>query len=80
MLIRGKRGDRDIPGKDCCINMILLRFLTSSKAIKITRNKEPPDLYSSSMSTLYSEPRKPDIDYFFDNSKGKPGNQNFKII
>jgi len=27
------------------------------------------------MSTLYSEPRKPDIGYFSDNSKCKPGKQ-----
>jgi len=55
-----------------------VRFLTSSKVIKITRNKEPPDLYNSLMSTLYSEPRKPDIGYFFDNSKRKPGKQILK--
>jgi len=30
------------------------------------------------MSTLYSEPRKPDIGYFFDNSKRKPGKQIFQ--
>jgi len=56
----------------------LVRFLTSSKVIKITRNKEPPDLYNSLMSTLYSEPREPDIGYFFDNSKRKPGKQFLK--
>jgi len=30
------------------------------------------------MSTLYSEPRKLDIGYFFDNSKRKPGKQILK--
>jgi len=30
------------------------------------------------MSTLYSEPRKPGIGYFFDNSKQKPGKQILK--
>jgi len=29
------------------------------------------------MSTCYSEPRKPDIGYFYDNSKRKPGKQIF---
>jgi len=54
-----------------------VRFLTSSKAIKIARNKEPPDLYDSLMSTCYTEPRKPDIGYFYDNSKRKHGKQIF---
>jgi len=44
-------------------------FLTSSKVIKITRNKEPPDLYN---------PRKPDIGYLFENSKRKTGKTNLK--
>jgi len=55
-----------------------VRFLTSSKVIKITRSKEPPDLYNSLISTLYSKPCKPDIGYFFDNSKWKPGLQILK--
>jgi len=53
-------------------------FLTSSKVIKITRDKEPPDLYNALMSILYSEPRKPDIGYFFENLKCKPGKQILK--
>jgi len=55
-----------------------VRFLTLSKVINITTNKEPPDLYNSLMSTLYSKPHKPDIGYFFDNSKWKPGKQILK--
>jgi len=52
-----------------------VRFLMLSKVIKIIRNKEPPDLYYLLMSTLYSEPSKPDFDYFFGNLKCKPGKQ-----
>jgi len=52
-------------------------FLTSSKVIKIVRNKELPDLYAPLMTTFYTEPRKPDIGYFYDNSKRKPGKQIF---
>jgi len=52
-------------------------FLTSSKVIKILINKEHPDLHNSLMSTLYSEPRKPSIDHFFDDSKWKHGEQIF---
>jgi len=40
-----------------------------SHVINITRNKDSPVLYNSLMSTLYSDPRKPDTGYFFDNSK-----------
>jgi len=52
-----------------------VNFLTSSKIIKICRNKEPPDIYEMLMSTVYNEPRKPNIGYFFDDSRKKPGKQ-----
>jgi len=44
--------------------------LPNSLNYKMTNN--------SLMSTLYSEPCKPDIGYYFDNSKRKPGKQILK--
>jgi len=55
----------------------LLLHLKSSRLQKI--NNPLTCTIRSLMSTLYSEPGKPDIGYFFDNSKCKPGKQILKV-
>jgi len=52
-----------------------VNFLTASKVVKITRDKQPVHLYNCITSTLFEEPRKPGHGRFYDNSKRKVGKQ-----
>jgi len=50
-------------------------YTTSSKVIKIVRDKGPTILYERLTSNLYTENRRPGLGFFFDNSSNKRGKQ-----
>jgi len=50
-------------------------YTTSSKVIKIIRDKGPSILYERLTNNLYTENRRPGLGFFFDNSSNKRGKQ-----
>jgi len=54
------------------------QYSTSSKVIKIIRDKCPPIINERLRSSLYVESRRPGLGFFFDNSKSKRGKQSIQ--
>jgi len=54
------------------------RYITSSKVVKIIRDKQPKRLYENLMKNYFEEPRKPGAGLFFDTSKKLIGKQSIE--
>jgi len=53
-------------------------FITSSKVVKIIRDRQPKPLADLLETTLYTVPRKPQLGRFFDGSRSKWGRQSLQ--
>ena len=54
------------------------RFITSSKVIRIIRDKTPSELSEKLSGTYFEEKRQPGVGFFYDNSKLKIGRQSIQ--
>jgi len=55
-----------------------VQYTTSSKVIKITRDKCPSLINERLLRSLYVESRRPTVGFFFDNSSSKQGKQSIQ--